>query len=85
VIELVARCGSWTGPASELLVLLRESLRDPLAEVNRWPKSPIWLSEQLRRAAPQLRNCGVMVTFHRRRACREIRIERAKLTGTAPS
>ncbi|MGK4277531.1 hypothetical protein, partial [Escherichia coli] len=68
VIELVDRCGSWTGPAGELLVLLRESIQDPLADVNRWSKSPPWLSEQLRRAAPQLRDCGVMVTFHRRRA-----------------
>jgi hypothetical protein len=85
VLELVARCGSWKGPASALLVLLRELIQDPLADVNRWPKSPIWLSEQLRRAAPQLRTCGVLVTFHRRKACREIRIEREKLTATAPS
>ncbi|HZW33536.1 MAG TPA: hypothetical protein VFF52_22645 [Isosphaeraceae bacterium] len=85
VIELVARLGSWTGPASELLVLLRELIRDPLADAKRWPKSPIWLSEQLRRAAPQLRTCGVIVTFLRRRAGREIRIERDKLTVTAPS
>jgi hypothetical protein len=85
VIELVARWGSWTGPASELLVLLQELIRDPFADVKRWPKSPIWLGEQPRRAAPQLRTCGVLVTFHRRRACREIRIEREKRTVTAPS
>jgi hypothetical protein len=85
VLELVARWGSWTGPASALLVLLREEIRDPLADVKRWPKSPKRLSEQLRRAAPQLRTCGVLVTFQRRHACREIRIEDAELTGTASS
>jgi hypothetical protein len=68
-----------------LLVLLREQVQDSLADVKRWPKSPTWLAEQLRRLAPQLRTCGVMVTFRRRRARREIRIERAKLAVTAPS
>jgi hypothetical protein len=85
VLVLAAHRGEWTGLASELLGLLREIIQDPIIDVNRWPKSPMWLSEQLRRADPQLRMFGVMVTFQRTRTWWVIRIKHEKLAVTAPS
>jgi hypothetical protein len=76
VAQLVKRIGSWKGTATQLFTILTRSLNDPITAVNRWPRSPMWLSDQLRRSAPQLRAIGVIVTFDRGRNSRQITLKR---------
>ena len=62
----------WTGTASELLRALTKRAGRRAARSARWPKTPGWLTNELRRIAPQLRMHGVSVTFERNRESRVI-------------
>jgi hypothetical protein len=75
VYKLVNESGRWIGTATALFEHLTTSVRDSVTDARRWPKNPRWLSDQLRRASPQLRNLGVIVTFHRAALHRQISIE----------
>jgi hypothetical protein len=76
VLELMDAFGYFGGTATEFYTMLTRATADPIAAVKRWPKSPIWMSDHLRRAAPGLRAIGVIVTFNRDRNSRKITIER---------
>jgi hypothetical protein len=66
ILEALPRWGrSLEGTATELLDSLMRSLDERSPHRKRLPRSPGWLSAELRRAAPQLRMEGVIVTFGR--------------------
>src|SRR5262249_55732232 len=50
----------WTGTPSQLYAQLT-TLAGRKADSARWPKSPAWLSVELRRIAPQLSTYGIFV------------------------
>ncbi len=66
------RLDGWSGTASELLSMLTQGTSKRVASSCRWPKSPGWLTNELRRIAPQLRMHGISVTFVRNRGSRLI-------------
>jgi hypothetical protein len=59
---------AWTGTASELLKLLRQSalMNNIDCSGKWWPQQPSFLSNLLRRAAPALRTRGIEVTLDER-------------------
>jgi hypothetical protein len=56
---------NWTGTATDLLAVLSERVGKKVTSSAGWPKSPGWLTNELRRIAPQLRINGLYVTFER--------------------
>ena len=56
---------NWIGTATDLLATLSERVGKKVASSAGWPKSPGWLTNELRRIAPQLRINGLYVTFER--------------------
>jgi hypothetical protein len=76
VFELVREIPSWSGTATQLFGLLTSAVNSPAAGVKRWPRNAMWLSDNLRRAAPGLRSIGVFVTFGRAGRSRIITIDR---------
>jgi hypothetical protein len=67
----------WRGTATEMLSELgklagREATRSP-----RWPKSPWWLTNELRRIGPELRTYGLSITFERTGGKRLIHVRNA--------
>jgi hypothetical protein len=64
VIALMVDRKTWTGTAAKLLSDLEEQV--PAARRSKgWPSSPQRLGGALRRAAPGLRNLGIVVAFDR--------------------
>jgi hypothetical protein len=59
------RTSNWYGTATELLQELSKRVGKKVASSAGWPKSPGWLTNELRRIAPQLRINGLFVTFER--------------------
>jgi hypothetical protein len=78
VLQLLSSMPLWSGTATELLAELTRGSRDPIIAVKRWPRSAMWLSDHLRRAAPGLRVLGVTVTFGRNLNSRLITIHRSE-------
>ncbi len=68
---------NWYGTATELLKELGERAGGNVVRSSRWPKSPAWLTNELRRIAPQLRSNGLSVTFDRTDGKRTIVIRNA--------
>jgi len=60
-----SRLQDWTGTPTELLAALTKVAPKKLAHSAAWPKSPGWLTNELRRIAPQLRMHGISVAFSR--------------------
>jgi len=57
--------GPWRGTATELLQVLPRYARRRATNTAQWPKTPWFLSRDLRRIIPQLRTIGITVTFER--------------------
>ncbi len=74
LLEMSSHKLDWTRSATDLLDELTVSVGKRTAASPRWPKSPLGLSRELRRIAPQLRTNGVSVIFERNRAMRLITI-----------
>lgn len=55
----------WSGPATELLALLRSLGVQRAPGALRWPTTAKGLSQRLRRAVPALRTLGIQVRFLR--------------------
>jgi putative DNA primase/helicase len=66
----------WTGTPADLLARLTAFAGKRVAAAARWPKSPQWLSIELRRIAPQLRIHGICVGFERTSDIRLITLSR---------
>ncbi len=64
VQALVGR-GAWEGTASDLLTTIGTLVSDRDTRLKTWPKSPLALSNALRRLTPNLRLTGVLVSFSR--------------------
>jgi hypothetical protein len=64
---------AWEGTAKELLDTLTEALSEKDAKAKEWPKTPLALSNALRRLAPNLRAAGISVEFYRERTARRTR------------
>jgi hypothetical protein len=62
---LVLASGKWTGTATQLLTALSEKAGEAATRAKFWPTTPRALSGRLRRAAPNLRRCGVHILFER--------------------
>src|SRR5262249_26569815 len=69
---------SWEGTASALLTALSTLMPEKDLKAQTWPKTPRTLSNTLRRLAPNLRDTGIEVYFHRElgKSSRLIRIAR---------
>jgi hypothetical protein len=65
----------WSGPPSELLYELT-ALAGEKAESDGWPKSPQWLTIELRRLAPQLSVHGIFVHSSRNSRGRVLSVRR---------
>jgi hypothetical protein len=74
VVELARERGEWMGTATDLLELLACRATEESRRQRSWPKSPRWLSGDLRRAAASLRRVGVTVEFTRERVARRRRL-----------
>lgn len=61
--ELVTREGSWEGTTGKLLQRLGRLVPKDVRGTNGWPKTPNWLSNRLRRAAPGLPALGIQIEF----------------------
>jgi hypothetical protein len=73
----LARVGelNWYGTAAEMLEELDEKVNNKVVRSARWPKSPGWLANELRRVTPQLRGHGIFVTFERTAGQRMINVQ----------
>jgi hypothetical protein len=76
VLRLMAGVSTWEGTASELLGALEGVADEATRKQRGWPSRSNALSAALRKAAPNLRRCGVEFTTHRRSGERTIRLER---------
>jgi hypothetical protein len=74
LLENEADLIDWFGTAADLLSLLTSRVRKRVAASPRWPKSPLSLSREVRRIAPQLRVHGLSIVFGRNRDSRIITI-----------
>jgi hypothetical protein len=81
----VARTGTWTGTASELLGALARQVDESIRRRRDWPKTPTALSGQLRRLAPTLRGVGVNVVFDRTGQFRRITVKPIQRAAEASS
>ena len=63
VFSSLEAMGGWTGTASELLSELSAGVGSKRAASARWPKTAWWLTNELRRLAPQLRMLGLFISF----------------------
>jgi hypothetical protein len=73
----------WRGPAKDLLYLLSQEATDRVVQQKEWPKQPHFLTNHLRRLAPNLRKIGIDVTFVRSTTEREILIQRESFCNSA--
>lgn len=88
VLELVQERGEWSGTATELLRELESKVDDGIRGLKSWPSAPRTLSNQVKRLAPNLREAGSDVEFHRtgRRGSRTITLRRREeRAGISPS
>lgn len=69
----------WEGTATELHRVLSTYLPAKARQGRYWPTNSRGLSNVLRRLAPNLRNVGIDVSFHRTSQTRSIRLEAASL------
>ncbi len=67
LLRIAPDLGIWTGTASELLAMLNDAVGRRMSSSSRWPKSPWFLSNEIRRIAPQLRMNGISITTERNR------------------
>jgi len=65
LLELAPHKPDWIRTASDLLAELTTWAGKRVTASPRWPKSPLALSRELRRIAPQMRMHGVAILFHR--------------------
>ena len=65
LLELAPHKLDWVRTASDLLAELTAWAGKRVTASPRWPKSPLALSRELRRIAPQMRMHGVSITFLR--------------------
>jgi len=86
LIELAPQKVDWIRTASDLLAELTAHVGRREAASPRWPKSPLSLSIELRRIAPQMRMHDVSIVFHRTRDKRFISITSTKppITEASP-
>ncbi len=75
LVRYTDQVGSWTGTPAELHAELTSAAGRKTAASARWPKSPQWLTDELRRIAPQLRIHGLNLTFGRTHQGRFISFE----------
>jgi hypothetical protein len=71
-----SRFAPWTGSPGALHIELTAAVGRRAAASARWPKSPRWFNDELRRVAPVLRMHGINITFGRTHDGRFITIER---------
>ena len=73
---IMANRTTWTGSASDLLLLCSEGAREGISSGNGWAKNPRALAGRLRRAQTFLRSVGIEITFSRegRSGSRMIRV-----------
>jgi hypothetical protein len=64
-VKTLVEKGPWEGTAKELLDILTAPLSEKDAKAKDWPKTPLTLSNVLRRLAPNLRAAGIETTFLR--------------------
>src|SRR5262249_40109491 len=64
--EFMREQTEWKGTATELLAELKSLVDEADRKQSWWPKQPHVLSGQLRRAAPNLRRCGIDINFDHR-------------------
>jgi hypothetical protein len=65
VVKTLLDKNSWEGTSSELLTALGILAGDKETKTQHWPKTPLALSNVLRRLAPNLRAAGIETTFVR--------------------
>lgn len=65
IIDVAEEHDRWEGTATDLLNELNRRVDEQTRRRKWWPKSPGWLSNDLRRAASSLRAVGVEVDFDR--------------------
>jgi hypothetical protein len=71
-----SRFSPWTGAPADLHAALTSAVGRKAAAGARWPKSPQWFTDELRRIAPQLRMHGLNVSFGRTYKGRFVSLER---------
>jgi hypothetical protein len=74
LLQLSPRMKDWTGTPAQLLSALSQGVDKKVVSSPRWPKSPGWLSNELRRIAPQLRMHGLSITTSRKHRGRLVSI-----------
>ena len=80
LIHHASRFAPWTGSPAELHAELAVAAGRKAAASARWPKSPRWFTDELRRIAPLLRMHGINVTFGRTYKGRFVTIEQTELS-----
>lgn len=87
-VKALGEKGTWEGTAKELLDTLTEPLSEKDAKAKDWPKTPLSLSNALRRLAPNLRAVGIAVDFYRetdKRRDRKVRVSQLEQEGNGAS
>ena len=69
---------SWQGTPTELLEELEKTAAERVMKQKGWPKTAIWLTRKLKRAASFLRQIGIAVEFPRTKENRLVQIERVQ-------
>jgi hypothetical protein len=80
LLQLAPHMSDWTGSPAQLLTALGRGVSREMASSSRWPKSPGWLTNELRRIAPQLRMHGLSITHSRNAQGRKLSITKTNIT-----
>jgi hypothetical protein len=84
-VQALVRNGGFEGTASDLVEALTPHADESARRQRGWPANGRILSNTLRRLAPNLRNCGIEVTFSRSPDRRRLRLITLQNVASAPS
>lgn len=65
ICRIAVDCPTWTGTATGLLDLMNAKVNQSTQFSSDWPRSPRQLADRIRRAAPDLREVGILLEFNR--------------------
>ena len=82
VIGMMTTYEEWEGSPTELYELLESQVDETVRNGKRWPGSPNWMSQRLKRSASFLRSVGIDIQFPEQGAKGKNRVFRIRTQNT---